>query len=176
VFSSSGVTALIRIERSWAPTGAERPKPIRFCSRCGNPADEPAGRPEVRRRICERCGMGMMLSCARDALPGAAAAFVICTFELSVTAVSQAGERIFGKEGEVVGRHLLELVTSPLGDDQLARHAGLAAQRDCDQLVMPLRLASPKARRVGTLAARIATCGPPRAALVTVEPSEFGRR
>jgi hypothetical protein len=120
--------------------------------------------------------MGMMLSCARDALPGAAAAFVICTFELSVTAVSQAGERIFGKEGEVVGRHLLELVTSPLGDDQLARHAGLAAQRDCDQLVMPLRLASPKARRVGTLAARIATCGPPRAALVTVEPSEFGRR
>jgi hypothetical protein len=120
--------------------------------------------------------MGMMLSCARDVLPGDAAAFLICTFELTVTAVSQAGERIFGKEDKVVGRSLLELVTSPMGDDQLTRHASLAAQRACDPLVMPLRLASPKSRKVGTLAARIATCGPPRAALVTVEPSEFGRR
>jgi PAS domain-containing protein len=177
VFSSLDVTALIRIERSWTPTHpAERPKPIRFCSRCGHPSDEPAGRPELRRRICDRCGMGMLLSCARDALPGDAAAFVICTYDLTVTAVSQAGERFFGKEEEVMGRHLLDLVTSPLGDDQLARHAGLAAQRACDPVVMPLRLASERANGVGTLAARIATCGPPRAALVTVEPSEFGRR
>jgi hypothetical protein len=40
---------------------------------------------------------------------------------------------------------------------------------------MPVRLRS-GAAGVGTMAARIATCGPPRAALVTVEPSEFGRR
>jgi hypothetical protein len=120
--------------------------------------------------------MGMVLSCARDALPGDAAAFVICTFELCVSAVSLAGERFFGKEEDIVGAHLLDLVTSPLGDDQLARHAGLAAQRACDPIVMPLRLVTEKPRTVGTLAARIATCGPPRAALVTVEPSEFGRR
>jgi len=120
--------------------------------------------------------MGMMLTCARDALPGDAASFVICTYDLTVSAVSQAGERIFGKEEKVVGAHLLDLVTSPLGDDQLARHAGLAAQRPCDPLVMPLRLISSSGQRVGTLAARIATCGPPRAALITVEPTEFGRR
>jgi hypothetical protein len=121
--------------------------------------------------------MGMVLTCSRDALPGDAAAFVICTYELVVSAVSQAGERIFGKESGLVGSHLLELVTSPLGDDQLARHAGLAAQRPVDPVVMPLRLAaSGNKRRVGTLAGRIATCGPPRAVLVTVEPSEFGRR
>jgi hypothetical protein len=120
--------------------------------------------------------MGVLLTCSRDALPGAAAAFLICTYDLGVTAVSQAGEGIFGPEDEVVGIHLLDLVTSPLGDDQLARHAGLAAQRACDPVVMPLRLTSPNADEVGMLAARIATCGPPRAALVTVEPSEFGRR
>jgi hypothetical protein len=170
------VTALIQIERSWVPTGGDRPKPIRFCSRCGHPADEPPGRPELRRRICERCEMGVLLSCSRDALPGAAAAFLICTYDLSVTAVSRAGERIFGKEDKVVGVHLLDLVTSPLGDDQLARHAGLAAARACDAVVMPLRLASPRSDGIGTLAARIATCGPPRAALITVEPSDFGRR
>ena len=120
--------------------------------------------------------MGVLLSCSRDALPGEAAAFVICTFELAVTAVSQAGEGFFGPEDEVVGKHLLDLVTSPLGDDQLARHAGLAAQRPCDPIVMPLRLTSENSDEVGMLAARIATCGPPRAALITVEPSEFGRR
>jgi len=43
---------------------------------------------------------------------------------------------------------------------------------------MPVRLIAPPdgAADVGTMAARIATCGPPRAALLTVEPSEFGRR
>jgi hypothetical protein len=120
--------------------------------------------------------MGVLLTCSRDALPGDAAAFVICTYDLGITAVSLAGELFFGREDEVVGRHLLDLVTSPLGDDQLTRHAGLAAQRACDPVIMPLRLTSPKADEVGMLAARIATCGPPRAALVTVEPSEFGRR
>ena len=86
------VTALIRIDRSWSPPESGRPKSIHFCSRCGQPSDEPAGRPDLRRRICRRCGMGMMLSCSRDALPGAAAAFVICTYDLSVAAVSQAGQ------------------------------------------------------------------------------------
>jgi hypothetical protein len=170
------VTALIRIDRSWTPAEGDRPKPIRFCSRCGHPSEEPPGRPTERRRVCERCGMGMLLACSRDALPGDAAAFVICTYDLTISAVSQAGERVFGKENALMGAHLLDLVTSPLGDDQLARHASLAAQRPCDPIVMPLRLVSAKARKVGTLAARIATCGPPRAALVTVEPSEFGRR
>ena len=40
---------------------------------------------------------------------------------------------------------------------------------------MPVRLLGERSGEVGTMAARIATCGPPRAALLTVEPSEFGR-
>jgi hypothetical protein len=42
-------------------------------------------------------------------------------------------------------------------------------------MVMPVRLHGERSGEVGTMAARIATCGPPRAALLTVEPSEFGR-
>jgi hypothetical protein len=108
-------------------------------------------------------------------MPGAGAAFLIVNFDLSVSAVSEAGEKIFGSEQNLVGVSLFDIVTSPLGDDQLARHVGQAAQRACDPVVMPVRLRSHRARSVGTMAARIATCGPPRAALVTVEPSEFGR-
>jgi hypothetical protein len=122
--------------------------------------------------------MGMILSCPRDALPGEAAAFLILDYELRVSAVSEAGERYFGKEKTLIGTGLLDLVTSPLGDDQLARKASVAAQRPCDATVMPVRLVNPadSAGSIGTMAARIATCGPPRAALLTVEPSEFGRR
>ena len=117
-----------------------------------------------------------MLTCSRDALPGDAAAFIIVTFDLSVSAVSERGEKVFGAEQGLVGMSLLDLVSSPLGDDQLARHVGQAAQRACDPVVMPVRLVSHTSRRAGTMAARVATCGPPRAALVTVEPSDFGRR
>jgi hypothetical protein len=122
--------------------------------------------------------MGMILSCSRDALPGEAAAFLILDYELRVSAVSEAGERYFGKEKSLIGAGLLELVTSPLGDDQLARKASVAAERPSDATVMPVRLVSPAkdAGAVGTMAVRIATCGPPRAALLTFEPSEFGRR
>lgn len=133
-------------------------------------------RPDERNRVCGRCGMGMLLTCGRDALPGAAAAFLVITFELSVSAVSDAGEKIFGAEQKLVGQSVLDLLTSPLGDDQFARHVGQAAQRACDPVVMPVRLVGGKASSVGTMAARIATCGPPRAALVTVEPSDFGHR
>jgi hypothetical protein len=176
VFSSPGVTALIRIDRSWTPAGRGRPKPIRFCSRCGYPEEEPPGRPHVRKRVCTRCGLGVVLSCGRDALPGQAGAFLILDYHLRVCAVSEAGERYFGSQDELVGKGLLDLVTSPLGDDQLTRNAELAAQRPCEAVVMPVRLVSGSAPSIGTMAARIATCGPPRAALFTVEPSEFGRR
>jgi hypothetical protein len=120
--------------------------------------------------------MGMILTCPREALPGEAAAFLILDYELRVSAVSEAGERYFGNEKALIGSGLLDLVTSPLGDDQLVRKAAVAAQRPCDPVVIPVRLVKPDADSVGTMAARIATCGPPRAALLTVEPSEFGRR
>ena len=128
--------------------------------------------------MCDRCGMGMVLNCPRDALPGEAAAFLILDYELRVSAVSEAGERFFGKEQTLIGAGLLDLVTSPLGDDQLARKASVAAQRPCDadRHARPARRADAAAGDVGMMAARIATCGPPRAALLTVEPSEFGLR
>jgi hypothetical protein len=173
------MTALIRIDSSWTGEhGRFRSKPIRFCSRCGHPEAERPKRPEllVRERVCRRCGMGLMLSCSRDALPGEAAAFLVVSFELAVSAVSEAGEKVFGAEQSLIGTSLLEVLESPVGNDALVRYVSRATQRGCPPIVLPVRLASGNARRVGTMAARIATCGPPRAALVTVEPSEFGRR
>jgi PAS domain-containing protein len=158
------VTALTSIQ----PSAPVKPQPVRFCSRCGVLSNEPA------RRVCERCEAGVLLTCRSDALPGEA--FVICTYELSVTAVSEAAELIFGNEEELLGAHLLDLATCPLGDDQLARHTALAAQRAREPVELPMRLRSERGEALGMLAARVTTCGPPRAALVTVEPTGFGRR
>jgi hypothetical protein len=171
------MTALVRIDRSWIAPKA-RSRPIRFCSRCGHPSEDPPGRAArfVRDRICRRCEMGLMLTCSREALPGTAAAFLIVTFELLVSAVSEAGEKIVGPEQPLIGTPVLDILTSPLGDHELTCYVSQAAHSPVEPVVLPVRLADRDAARVGTMAARVATCGPPRAALVTVEPSEFGRR
>jgi len=159
-----------------APSGTKRADTVRFCSRCGGPDDPLAGRPELRRRVCERCGMGVMLTAAGDALPGAGAAFMVVTAELAVSAVSRSGDKVFGEEGELTGSHLLALVTSPFGDDQLEHLVRRAAQSRADTVALPVRLVPDDAPPVGTLSARIASCGPPHAALLAVEPSGFGIR
>jgi hypothetical protein len=123
--------------------------------------------------VCDRCESGVLLSCRQEALPGEA--FLICTYELEISAVSEAGEEMLGEEEGLVGAQLLDLATCPLGDEQLARHVALAAARPREPVVVPLRLRSEKGAALGMLAARITTCGPPRAALVTVEPTGFGR-
>jgi hypothetical protein len=161
------VAALTRIEPSTAPADDDRPASVRFCSRCGGVSRQPT-------RVCGRCESGVLLTCRHEALPGDA--FVICTYELEVSAVSEAGEQIFGEQDGLVGSKLLDLASCPLGDHQLARHVALAAARPREPVVVPMRLRSKEGDALGMLAARITTCGPPRAALVTVEPTGFGRR
>jgi len=119
--------------------------------------------------------MGVLLSCTREALPGARAAFMIATVELRVNAISLGAEEIFGPEQEVIGTHLLDLVTSPLGDAHFAKQVTGAAVRSREPLVTPVKGLGAGSGQAGMLAARVSTCGPPRAALVTVEPSGFGR-
>jgi hypothetical protein len=115
----------------------------------------------------------VLLSCRQEALPGEA--FVICTYDLEISAVSEAGEDVFGPEDGVVGSELMDLASCPLGDEQLARHVALAAARPREPVTLPLRLRSERGAELGMLTARITTCGPPRAALVTVQPTGFGR-
>ena len=140
----------------------------RFCSRCGTPA---AG---AGRRVCAECEEGVLLGCREDAFPSEA--FLICTYDLDVTAVSTGGESVFGPQEGLVGTHLLDVVTCPLGDEQVARHAALAAQSPREPVELPLRARSGDGEKLGMLAGRVTTCGPPRAALVSAQPTGFGRR
>lgn len=167
------------IKTDFVQTTANEPSAKkRFCSRCGEPAvDPPAGEaPLFEQRVCGACGMGVLLRCGPAALPGAGTSFLIFTRTLEVAAVSETAEVIFGREEKLLGQGLLDLLTSPVGDRKFARAVGQAALRVHEPLTMPARLVGEKADAVGTMACRISTCGPPRAALVAVEPTHFGRR
>ena len=171
------MAALIKIDHSF-PTVAGRANAIRFCSRCGEPAEVPA---RERRhlspaRVCQTCGMGMLLSCAREALPRAGAAFLIATVETRVSAVSQAAEPMFGAEHVILGAPVAQLLASPRGEDRLLRTVTQAATRAREPRVMPVRGLTANAEGMGMMAARISTCGRPRAALITLELSDPGRR
>ena len=169
---------LIKIDHSFSGTAADRSTTARFCSRCGK-SEEEASRGEgtlTPARVCGTCGMGVLLTCLRETLPGTGAAFLIVTSELRIGAVSQAGEGVFGPEQRLLGSPLVDIVDSPGGDDRFARVVARAALRNREPEVVPVRGVGEAARIGGMLGARVSTCGTPRAALVAVEPSAFERR
>ena len=86
-----------------------------------------------------------MLWCREDELPGPA--FAVVGHDLRVKAVSEAGEGVFQSE-------------LPDPRSALAAAVRRAAIR---------RTAEPLAVRAGSLSLRVTTCGPPRAALVSLQ-------
>ena len=162
-------------------TAAPEPKrdePIRFCSRCGRFAGNRGWRPEGvwHDRVCETCGMGVLLSCDPTALKAPRASFLVVTGELRVSAVSEAAERLFGGKHSMVGTSLLEWVSSPLGEGELARRVAWSAWAFRPPAGLPLVARRRPARDLGTLSARVATCGPPRAALVVIDRPHLPQR
>jgi hypothetical protein len=89
--------------------------------------------------------------------------------------VSEAAEPIFAPEEKLTGTSLMDLMTSTIGDRKLAKTVSRAALRVHEAVTVPARLIGPRADEIGTMACRISTCGPPRAALIAVEPTHFGR-
>ncbi len=147
----------------------------RFCSRCGA-RHQPANESRTSGiRVCDACGMGVLLQCSSSAVPGPDEMFLIVTSDLRVSAVSEAAEPVFGIEEKVLGLDVRELLSSPLGDDAFAQRIAHAAVSATEPTTMPA-CGKSEAEAGGMMAARIATCGPPRAALVAVEPSPFGKR
>jgi DNA-directed RNA polymerase subunit RPC12/RpoP len=112
----------------------------RFCSRCGRTAA-----PETAERVCPACGLGLLLWCREADLPGPA--FAVVGHDLRVKAVSEAGESLFDDE-------------LPDPDSELAAAVRRAAVR---------RMRKPMAVKAGSLSLLVSTCGPPRAALVSVQ-------
>jgi hypothetical protein len=113
-----------------------------------------------------------MLECQADQAPPPDGAFLVLNASLSVCAVSAAAERLLAtRETEAVNRHVTELIVPADAEAQgranLAAAVTWAARGDAEEACrVVVRPANTFGVRLGT---RIATCGPPRAALLVFD-------
>jgi hypothetical protein len=140
-----------------------------FCSHCGTrPRSDETISPT---RVCAGCGLGLLLQCAEDAAPKPGDAFLVLDNTLSVCAVSAAAERLLAlPEMEAVnvpiGSLLVPAEAEGNGGAGLAAAIIWASRGDSGVSRTVLRPANTFGVR---LSARIAGCGPPRAALLVFE-------
>lgn len=138
---------------------------IGFCGHCGEPPIDPAS----AARVCERCGMGLMLESAAPPAPGAA--FLVLDRTLTVCGLSAAAERELAiGEPLAVDRPLSDLLivadSEPGEGMSLIAAVVRASHGDADVVRVVVR---PPDTYGVFFEARVAACGPPPAALVVLE-------
>ncbi len=141
-----------------------------FCGHCGTPSArvEP---PSPSARVCKSCEMGLLLEAREDTVPAPSDAFLVVDAALRVQALSTEAEVLLGvDEKGAVNSPLLELIAP--ADAEGSTPAGLAAAiaEAASGVDEPVRVFLRPGNMFGVrLRARIAPCGPPRAALVVLE-------
>jgi len=143
---------------------AEPQSTLAFCGHCGTRPDT-----ESESRVCDACGLGLILHADATAAPREGDAFVVVDGSLSICAVSNTAESLLAtRETDAVNRHVTELLVpaeaeSPDGQN-LAVAVTWAARGDSGNRPVTLRPANTFGVRLN---AKISSCGPPRAALIT---------
>lgn len=151
---------------------------VPFCSHCGT-RPVVSGRSGKARatdsatgsRVCGACGFGLILEAGMDIAPHAGDAFLVLDRALSVCAVSRGAERLLAtREPDAVNRHVSDLLmpadAEEGGGDSLSVAVAWAARGDGGTRTTVVRPANTFGIRI---TARIASCGPPRAALLVLE-------
>ncbi len=139
-----------------------------FCSRC---AATPSEDVTPLARVCRSCGMGVLLETRFEAAPGPEDAFLVVDSRLTVQALSEPAQELLGVIEE-------QVIDKPVASFLGAADAETGRPED---LITLLRAASTDGEEVQSLSvrplgafgvrlvARIAPCGPPRAALVVLD-------
>jgi hypothetical protein len=147
------------------PAVAE-PRPQKtFCGHCG---EEPSS--DIHGRVCESCGLGVLLSANADAAPGPNDPFMIVDGSLCVCAVSRVAEELLGTdETEAVNRHLSEFLVpadaEAAGPENLMDLVINAASDTSEAHVAVVRPPDEFGIRFRV---QVGACGPPRAALLVL--------
>ena len=151
------------------PGYADRPRPdVHFCGHCGRPPLEADIQPASR--VCTRCGLGLIVAAPPDGAPTSADPFLLVDGQLAVCGVSRlAEELLMTKETDVVNAHIGDLLVPAdvevAGSDALINQIIHAARGSGETHHVVLR----PAREFGIrFWARIAPCGPPKAALIVL--------
>jgi PAS domain-containing protein len=142
-----------------------------FCGHCAAPSPNGAAPPPTA-RVCTSCGLGLLLEAREDAVPSGKDAFLVVDSSLSVQAMSREAQSLLGvSEEAAIDRPVAELLVP--ADTESQGRAGFAASiaqaATGDDLDTARSFVRPWNTFGVRLRARIATCGPPRAALVVLE-------
>jgi hypothetical protein len=140
-----------------------------FCGHCAAPAPEGEA-PAPNARVCRECELGLLLETRDDHAPGPGDAFLVVDSALLVQAVSSHAEQLLGvSEPVAVNRPVSELLVP--ADAEAGDRSGFAATivaaiagetEPAHRFVRPRNMFGVRVR------AKIAPCGPPRAALVVL--------
>ena len=141
---------------------------VHFCGHCGRPPLQADIQPASR--VCTRCGLGLLVSAAPDAAPTPQDPFLLVDGQLSICAVSRLAEQLLlTSETDVVNSHIGDLLVPADieigGPESLVNRIMHAARGPGETHHVVLRPAKEFGIRFW---ARIAPCGPPRAALVVL--------
>ena len=142
-----------------------------FCGRCASPF---AGGtpPPPNSRVCPSCGFGLLLETPGNCVPDTNDAFLVADSALLVQALSVRAEQLLGiGEGLAVDRPVGALLAPADAEGgEAGRFAAAVAaavgrgQGPVDVFVRPSNVFGVRMR------ARIAPCGPPRSALIILQP------
>ncbi len=147
------------------PAVAE-PRPQRtFCGHCGEQPES-----ETHGRVCERCGLGVLLTTSADSAPRPGEPFLIVDGSLCLCAVSLHAQQLLGiDEAQSVNRHLSEFLVpadaEACSTENLMDLVIRAAGDDSEPRVAIVR--SPAEFGV-RFRAHVGACGPPRAAVLVL--------
>jgi hypothetical protein len=142
-----------------------------FCGHCAAPSPNGSA-PAPTARVCTSCGLGLLLEAREDAVPDPRDAFLVVDSALLVQAMSREAQRLLDLSEELaIDKPVSELLVP--ADAETQGRAGFAAAiaqaadgQDPDTARTTLRPWNTFGVR---LRARIATCGPPRAALIVLD-------
>jgi PAS domain-containing protein len=156
--------------------GAEPIQWTWFCGHCAAPA--PGGEPpSPTARVCRSCGLGLLLEARRDVVPSDRDAFLVVDSALSVQGMSRTAESLLGVREEDAVNHPVTEFLVPADAEAQGPTAFAAAivtaaggnGAPTGAFVRPWNTFGVRMR------ARVAACGPPRAALIVLEDPQSRR-
>jgi hypothetical protein len=142
-----------------------------FCGYCAAPAPDNMA-PAPSGRVCSSCGLGILLETRADAVPTDRDAFVIVDARLLIQALSRDAQRLLAvTEEDAIDTPVSELLM-PADAETASRTGFAAAIADAAQGLEsePARSFVRPWNTFGVrMRAKIAMCGPPRAALIVLD-------
>ncbi|TML05753.1 MAG: hypothetical protein E6G41_09320 [Actinobacteria bacterium] len=141
-----------------------QPQPQKtFCGHCGAEPET-----DIHGRVCESCGLGVLLRANADAAPGPDDPFMIVDGSLCVCAVSRLAEELLGAdETEAVNRHLSEFLVPANAEAASAENLmDLVINAASDSAEPRVAVVRPPDEFGIRFRVQVGACGPPRAALL----------